>query len=280
VQTLDGGKGSTVEIVHESLVQSWPTLRRWLDENMDDAELVDQLRTAARQWQAKGRDVGLLWRGDTADEAKKFRKRYKGPLSDVESAFLAEIVNFELAQARKRRTAVIAGFTVLIGIVMATMVFLVMIQKSRTEARRNARRFEMANVEAEKQRAEAVTQKAEAEKQKLEVEKQLAEVQRTQQEKLAAEVAKAQVVQEKLVVDTKLVGAEEDLAKKNRELEAALVEAQKNAKKAELAAAESAKQRDEAQKQRDRADTLYKQEKERAERMQKQIGSPIVDDLK
>jgi len=31
--------------------------------------LVDQLRTAARQWQTKGRDPGLLWRGDTADEA-------------------------------------------------------------------------------------------------------------------------------------------------------------------------------------------------------------------
>ena len=50
VQTLEGGKGSTVEIVHESLVHGWPTLRRWLDENQDDAALVDQLRTAARQW--------------------------------------------------------------------------------------------------------------------------------------------------------------------------------------------------------------------------------------
>ena len=84
VQTLEGGKGSTVEIVHESLVQGWPTLRRWLDENQDDAALVDQLRIAARQWQQKGLDAGLLWRGDTADEAKRFRMRYKGPLSDVE----------------------------------------------------------------------------------------------------------------------------------------------------------------------------------------------------
>src|SRR5262249_7062594 len=53
VQTLEGGKGSTVEIVHESLVQGWPTLRRWLDENQDDAALVDQLRVAARQWPAQ-----------------------------------------------------------------------------------------------------------------------------------------------------------------------------------------------------------------------------------
>ena len=81
VQTLEGGKGSTVEIVHESLIVNWPMLRRWLDETQEDAALIDQLRTAARQWNAKGRSPDLLWRGDTADEAKKFKKRYKGPLS-------------------------------------------------------------------------------------------------------------------------------------------------------------------------------------------------------
>src|SRR6185436_17276362 len=97
VQTLEGGKGSTVEIIHESLVQGWPTLRRWLDENQDDAALVDQLRTAARQWAQKGQDAGLLWRGDTADEAKKFRKRYTGPLCAIARGFLDAVVNAEIA---------------------------------------------------------------------------------------------------------------------------------------------------------------------------------------
>lgn len=273
VQTIEGGKGSTVEIVHESLVQGWPTLRRWLDENQDDAELVDQLRTAARQWQAKNRDVGMLWRGETADEAKKFRKRYKGPLSDTERAFLEEVVNFGAAQARKRRTAVIAGFVTLGAIVVATMVFLVMIQKSRTEARLAARQAAAAQVEAEAQRHEAVAQRSEAEK-------QLLEVQRKEQERQAAETEKLQVVQEKLVVDTQLVGAQGDLAQKNLELQTALAAAQASAKKAETAAKDAQRERDEAEKQRVRADQLYKAEKERAERMQKQIGSPIVDELK
>src|SRR4029077_14342401 len=97
VQTLEGGKGSTVEIIHESLIHNWPTLRRWLDETQEDAQLVDQLRVAARQWNQKGRSADLLWRGETADEAKKFRKRYKGPLSDVEKSFLEEVINYEVA---------------------------------------------------------------------------------------------------------------------------------------------------------------------------------------
>jgi eukaryotic-like serine/threonine-protein kinase len=32
-----GESGKSVEIVHESLIHSWPLLRRWLDENQDDA---------------------------------------------------------------------------------------------------------------------------------------------------------------------------------------------------------------------------------------------------
>ncbi|HMG55618.1 MAG TPA: serine/threonine-protein kinase, partial [Kofleriaceae bacterium] len=135
VQTLEGGKGSTVEIVHESLVQGWPMLRRWLDENQDDAALVDQLRVAARQWQTKNFDAGLLWRGDSAAEARKFRARYKGPLSDVERGFLDAVIHFDAAQARRRRTAIIAGFTTLSAVVIAMMVLLVIVQKSRTAAK-------------------------------------------------------------------------------------------------------------------------------------------------
>jgi len=273
VQNLEGGKGSTVEIVHESLVQGWPTLRRWLDENQDDAALVDQLRTAARQWQAKGRDTGLLWRGEMADEARKFQKRYKGPLSDVERAFLDSVVNFELAQARKKRTAVIAGFVVLGAIVVATMVFLVLIQQSRSEAKRAQKAAEVAKVQAENR---------------------LAETLRAQKEKELAEAEKVKVEQEKQVVDEKLGTAEEDLRKKNAELELALQEAraaeeraraaaalaEENEKKAARSAAEAMAQRDEAQRQRETAERLRREAQARVEKLQKQIGSPIVDELK
>ncbi|HEX2689653.1 MAG TPA: protein kinase, partial [Kofleriaceae bacterium] len=113
VQTLEGGKGSTAEIIHESLIQGWPTLRRWLDENQDDAELVEQLRVAAHQWHHKGYDTGLLWRGAAADEANKLRARYKGPLSDIERGFLDAVIGHATAQARRRRAAIVGGFIAL-----------------------------------------------------------------------------------------------------------------------------------------------------------------------
>ncbi len=280
VQTLDGGKGSTAEIVHESLVQGWPMLRRWLDENQDDAALVDQLRTAARQWQGKGRDDGLLWRGETAEEAKRFRTRYKGPLSDTERAFLDEVVNFGLATARRKRSAVIAGFVGLGLLVVATMVALVIIQKSRTEAKHQAVIAEQNEVEAKHQLAEA---------DRKEKERQIAE-----DAKRKAELAK--VESDAKVVDTskKLDQSQENLQQTNEQLKDALNQeheaanaakeaarlAVDSASKAEKARAEAEVAKADALKQRDRADQLAKEATERAERMKKQLGSPIVDDLK
>jgi serine/threonine protein kinase len=280
VQTLDGGKGSTVEIVHESLVQNWPALRRWLDENQDDAELVDQLRTAARQWHAKSGDVGLLWRGEMADEAKRFKKRYKGTLSDVERSFLDAVVNYEIVQARKKRTLVIGGFVALGAVMVVVMGFLVVIQKSRTDERRARQQLQAQQAELENKTKEALAASAEAEKQRVEAdtqrgeaEKRLAEVQEKERQRLAAQAETLQVQNEKAVVDTKLVGKEVELAEKNRKLEVAL-------NRAEMAALEATRERDEAQRQRKRADELYKIQKARADEMEARIGSKAVEDLK
>src|SRR5262249_38284802 len=64
IQTGDGGSGATVEIVHESLIHSWPALHRWLEETQEDSQFLEQLRNAAKQWHNKSRDPGLLWRGE------------------------------------------------------------------------------------------------------------------------------------------------------------------------------------------------------------------------
>ncbi|MDQ3365599.1 MAG: protein kinase [Myxococcota bacterium] len=285
VQTLEGGKGaasrgSTVEIVHESLVQGWPTLRRWLDENQDDAELVDQLRTAARQWHTKHRDAGLLWRGETADEAKKFRKRYKGALSDVERAFLDEVVAHETAAQRKRRMMVIGGFAGLGALVLAAMIALVVIQKSRSEAKAQHRKA----LESQ-QVAVAAQQQAEA---------QLEIAQRKELERQQAEAEKLQVVADKQVVDSRLGASEEHLRETIDQLRVAIQEATSNEERAKMqkryaeASAEEAKQaqaeamkaKEEALAAKREAERLYRLEYERAERIKAQAGSTIVDDLK
>jgi eukaryotic-like serine/threonine-protein kinase len=273
VQTLEGGKGSTVEIVHESLIQNWPTLRRWLEETQDDAVIIDQLRTASRQWHAKGRSPDLLWRGDTAEEAKKFRRRYKGPLSDIEQAFLDEIILYEQAVVRRKRVAVIGAFIGMAVLVVAALVALVIIRQSQSEAKAQA-------VIAEQKTAEALKAKEDADG-------ALAAMRQKEQERQAAEAAKQ-------VVDVKLSTAEEDLKKKNEALELALAEAKENEaqakraedrakaaqKSAERAQGEAVAAKDEVLFEKAKVESLWRQEQERVRRLQQQIGSPIVDDLK
>ncbi len=280
VQKIEGGKSSTVEIVHETLVAGWPTLRRWLDENQDDAALVDQLRTAARQWHQKGRDPGVLWRGESAEEAKKFRKRYKGPLSDVERAFLEEVLTYESASLRRRRAMVVGGFVALGAIVVATMIALVLIQRSRNDAKRSA-------IEA---RANA--EKAEQQLQ-ISNDREKARI-KADDEKRQAEDKQREVEAAKLVVDNKLDQSQEQLVAKNKELASALAEsisaeqrarAEKTHAEEAAAAAEKASKDAEAAKDvavRAQAETqrLLEKEKERIKDMTKQIGSPIVDELK
>jgi len=273
VQTIEGGKGSTVEIVHESLIQNWPTLRRWLDETQEDAAIIDQLRTAARQWAAKGRSTDLLWRGDTADEAKKFRRRYKGHLSDIESAFLDEIIAHEQSAVRRKRMAVTGAFAVLCALALAAVVALVIIQQSRNEARTQEQIAKNKTQEALKAQASA--------------EDALKAMRQKERERQAAEAAKQ-------VVKGQLNAAEEDLKQKNAELELALAEAKANEadakraeekaraaqKAAERAQGEAVAAKDEQMIAKSKVEALWRQEQERVKRLQQQIGSPIVDDLK
>jgi len=277
VQNLEGGKGVTVEIVHESLIHGWPSLRRWLDETQEDAALVDSLRTAARQWSQKGRSPDLLWRGETAEEAKKFKKRYKGPLSDVERAFLDEIINYELAVQKRRRSAVIAGFVGLGVLVIAAMVALVFIQKSRTEAKRQAVIATDAQQAAEKDRQVAVSAKKQAE----DANAQLVDKRKEAEDALHAMQEKERERQAALteVVDVKHQSAE-DLAKKNVELSKALDESKKSEERAKENAAAAEKAKADAVAAKSQAESLLKQEQERIKKMQAQIGSSIVDDLK
>jgi hypothetical protein len=267
VQTLEGGKGSTVEIVHESLIANWPSLRRWLDENQEDASLVDQLRVAARQWSQKGRSPDLLWRGETADEATKFRRRYKGPLSEIERAFLDEVISYEHALQRRRRAAVVGGFVALGAIVIAAMVALVVIQRRGQEAVH--------------QRHIAEQQTQIAKRNEQDAKSALTAAQEKERQRQQAEIAKQQAEAAKQVVDTKLGTAEEDLAQKNRELTTALDDAKRAADLAESnarRAEESAK--NDALIQKTLAEGLLKVETERRKQLEQQIGSPIVDELK
>ncbi|WP_437909811.1 protein kinase [Sorangium sp. So ce327] len=230
IETGSDRAGSTVEIVHESLIERWPTLRRWLDENQEDAAFLDRLRAAARLWDASGRAADTLWRGKVAEEARGFRERYRGALPERERLYLDEVLRFADQQQRGRRrlaSGIIAALSLLAfaagsGYVKVTRQYQVIMEQfdeirtaeitlkealareetARSVAERARQESEAARQDSEAQRrraerlqrdAEEARDRAEAEAERARVAANQARMARDETQKAEAEARKAEV---------------------------------------------------------------------------------------
>jgi eukaryotic-like serine/threonine-protein kinase len=252
VQT--GGGVTTVEIVHESLVGAWPTLRRWLDETGEDAAQLEQLRAAAKQWNARGRSADLLWRGDAVKDARRFRRRFQGELPELVAAYLDAVFTDATRAARRARALRWGAVAFLSLLVAASAVALVVIRRAQTEAFRQA---DAAH------RAEGVARSAGAA-----AEARLHDVERKERERAQA----AHRAEE----------ASQELQEKNREVLAALEKAQSARRRArasqrgaEKSAVQARDAREEALRAAEDLEILLKRERDRVERLEALVGSPI-----
>ncbi|MEM9492186.1 MAG: protein kinase, partial [Myxococcota bacterium] len=172
---------ATVELIHESLITDWPTLRRWLDENHEDAEFLARVRTASQQWQRDGRSEDLLWRGQAAEDARRWLARHEArgesarPMGDSRTAqlsaterhYIRSVVELA-ARARRRRRRVVATSFVILTAVAIVVSFLaidanrkaatIAVQKTEVEAQRNEseRQAQKARDEAARARSESL----------------------------------------------------------------------------------------------------------------------------
>ena len=133
---------STVELVHESLIDSWPALSRWLEEERGNAQFRARLRGVAREWEASGRAEGLLWRGEAAEEAMAWRKRLGQDawveLHALEEQYLGAVVELHGRELRRRRRAVVGVIAGLCLVVLAVSAAAVQSNRERAQALRSA----------------------------------------------------------------------------------------------------------------------------------------------
>jgi WD40 repeat protein len=109
-----------VEIIHESLLASWPRLVRWQTQDADAAQLRDQLRQAARTWEDHDRSDDSLWSGAMYREFASWRERYPGGLTDTEEAFARAMTALAGRRRRRRRLAVAAVLVVAAAVAAVT----------------------------------------------------------------------------------------------------------------------------------------------------------------
>ena len=141
VEAGDERGGTTVELCHESLIDSWDKFREWLAESEHDTQFVAQLYAAARQWEASGSAEGLLWRDRAALEAADWLARRRAELGAEESIGLGEREQRFLSsmvalseRMRRRRQRSFAGVLAIAGVI-ATVVFILAMRANRAAVR-------------------------------------------------------------------------------------------------------------------------------------------------
>jgi hypothetical protein len=105
-----------LEIVHESLLTAWPRLVRWQTQDVDSAQLRDQVRQAAQMWEERGHPEDMLWTGTSFREYLLWRERYEGGLTTAEETFGRAMTLKTERRKRRRRLAMAAVVVVLLAV--------------------------------------------------------------------------------------------------------------------------------------------------------------------
>ncbi|MBB4710203.1 WD40 repeat protein [Streptomyces luteogriseus] len=103
----------TAELAHQALVEKWPRLQGWVEENREFRSWQEGLRRSLRAWQEQGHPRKLALGREQIAEAR----RWIGTRVTEVPAEEAEYVEAS-TQVQRRRRLVIAGFAVLTALVL------------------------------------------------------------------------------------------------------------------------------------------------------------------
>jgi WD40 repeat protein/predicted Ser/Thr protein kinase len=131
-----------IEIVHESLIDSWPALRSWRDGARAQALLREQVEEAARRWGERGEPAGMLWTGDALLDVRRLLAAPEPGLSDRARRFSGASGR---AATRRRRWRIASLAVAVAGLIAAAAVFLALAR--RAEEARVAEGVERARAE-------------------------------------------------------------------------------------------------------------------------------------
>ena len=156
----------TVEIAHEALLQAWPRLRGWLDEDRDGLRTHRHLTETANAWLASGRDHGELYRGGRLETAVAWSEHHQNDLNAAEREFLdasvatheaeltAEREHMDTTIRSNRRLRILASVVTVIAVIAVIAGAFALQQRSRAED--SAARADARALEADSARVEAV----------------------------------------------------------------------------------------------------------------------------
>jgi len=111
-----GEAGFLIELAHESLLQSWDHLARWIDESREERRLLEELEGAASLWDRRGRHLDETWSADELVLARGRIRQLAVVVPPAVEVFLSEGERRHTA-ARRRSRLRVAGAALVAAIV-------------------------------------------------------------------------------------------------------------------------------------------------------------------
>jgi len=117
-----------LEIAHEALIQTWPRLRSWIDEERDNLRTRLRISRAAAEWDSLGRSPDLLYRRTALASALEWAQAHPDQLDTFEQSFLDagreardEFERSRAEQAKRRQRVRVAAITTLSILLVAAL---------------------------------------------------------------------------------------------------------------------------------------------------------------
>ena len=120
-----------LELAHESLVQTWGKLSRWIERSREDLAFLYDVGQSAELWEKRGSREEEVWQGEALAEGLRALRRCKERVPDPVVRFL-EQGRRKQAQKVRRRRAVWGGVALAVVCVMLFLVY----QKEQADEQR------------------------------------------------------------------------------------------------------------------------------------------------
>jgi len=273
VHSADDEALTAVEIVHESMIDRWPTLHRWLDDNQEDSAFVARIRTAAKQWQAAGNPSGLLWRGEAMEEVRNWHRRFTGTLAPRETQYLDAVFALAQRSTRVRRWAIAGSMAFLAALVVAGAIALVLIGRAETTAKKQAKAAKLSAKQANDQAKIATEQADKAKREEARAKRAEATSKKQLLEIQAKETELKETLQKVTAAKTEVAKKTTELASRGTLLKRALVKQKEVSEKAKREAEKAKRAEALAKAEKLAKQKLLEKETERANRVEKRRGT-------
>jgi len=106
-----------LELAHESLIHTWRTLARWVDDSQDELSFLADVGQSAELWHKRGCRQEELWQGEALHDALRMLRRCVSPAPAAVQRFLDEANVKETRSIQRRRLLMIGTFAVLLAAV-------------------------------------------------------------------------------------------------------------------------------------------------------------------